>query len=626
MTRSGVFEAPCVDFGIVERHLPLNDSFRVRPPGGRRTFPAAGLLVLGLMGSAIHASAEPPRVGSLGVRNGASFGFARAGGGIAPGSIFVIFGAGMGPEAALQGTIPYPDSLPDDAMGTRVEFRSLESGTSVAAYLLYTSASQLMGILPSETPLGRAEVSVTYQGETSRPQEVNILPRAVGIFTQSMNGQGPGVIQNVDSASDQPLNQLTRPALPGQYIVLWATGLGAITGPDNVEPPVGNVGDEVEVEVAGQRLQASYAGRAPGFPGVDQINVRLPDGEALPDSCYVTLQVWTGDRPSQPVVFSAAATPGPCQNPFGLSPETLADLDAGGRVALGQFRISRFLQQLAPQPWFDPAASFGVASGGFFSVDAGDLAVFSPSWGLDQPQEELGCQVTPLDPPNVIIFGSFDSEEFVPVPESRILQLDAGEALELSGPGEKQQELQRLHAGDSVLVFDYTTQRPNTDGSCCIDTLPGEYFESGEWTLEGTGGADVGAFQTAMQLPPFPEINVPQTVNREQDLELTWSPDGYGQSDQISIGIGSPTQIEVDGQIQTVTTAQVRCGALASSGRLTVPASLMRETLTVSGERKGSWFVSVIRPESDTALFSAPGIDYGVLLFTFGDFRSVNIE
>jgi hypothetical protein len=456
---------------------------------------------------------------------------------------------------------------------------------------------------------------------------VNILPRAVGIFTPGMTGQGPGLIQNVVSASEQPLNELTKPALPGQYIVLWATGLGAIDGADNVEPPIGNVGNQVEVEVAGMRLKPSYAGRAPGFPGVDQINVRLPEAAALPDSCYVALRIWTGDRPSQTVVFSAAATPGPCKHPFGLSPETLADLDAGGRVALGEFRISRLFEDFQPQQGLERSASnVGGASGGFFSVDAGDLAVFSPPLRQDQPQEELGCRIDPpLGAPNVIV-GWFNSEEFAPAPESRIQQLDAGEALQLLGPGGKLQELQRLPAGDSVLVFDYTTQRADPDGSCCMETLPGEYFDPGEWTLEGMGGGDVGAFQATLQLPPFPEIDLPQTVKRDQDVELTWPAAGYGESDQIAIGIGSPTEIELEGNIKVVTTAQVRCVALASSGRVTVPASLMQETLIPSGQYKGSWFVGVTRAPGNTAVFSAPGIDYGALRFTFSDFRSVNIE
>jgi uncharacterized protein (TIGR03437 family) len=596
-------------------------------PAWQRRLPGASLFALGLLGPAIQAAAESPRIAPLGIRNAASFGFAESGGGIAPGSIFGVFGTDLGPETPLQGTIPYPDSLPNDATGTRVEVRSLESGATVAAYLLYTSASQVMGILLSTTPLGRAQLTVIHGGEASEPQEVDVLSRAVGIFTQSMDGRGPGVVQNVVSNADQPLNQLTRPALPGQNIVLWATGLGAIDGADNVAPPVGNVGDDVEVEIAGIKQKASYAGRAPGFPGVDQINVRLPEGEPL-DDCYIALAVWAGGRPSQQVVFSAASAPGPCKHPFGLPAATLANLDAGGRVALGQFRVSRYLQQLAPQPWFDAAAaSFGGASGGFFSVDAGDLAVFSPSLRLDPPPEEPGCHVTNASDVVVARIGWFNSDAFALVPESRIRQLDAGTALQLLGPGGKQQELQRLPpVGDSALVFDYSTQHLDPDGTCCTDALPGEYFDSGEWTIEGTGGADVGAFQATLQLPPFPGLNLPETVNRDQDAELSWSPAGFSETEQIRIAIGGPSEIEAGGQTQVTVTAQINCVALASSGRVTVPASLMREVLTPSGEYAGQWFVSLIRPDSEAAVFSAPGIDYGALLLSFGQFRAVGIE
>ena len=569
------------------------------------------------------AEAAPPEIASLGVRNAASFGFARSGGGIAPGSIFVVFGAGLGPETPLQGTIPYPSSLPDDSTGTRVVIHSLESDTTVAAYLLYTSASQVMAILPSETPLGQAEVTVTFEGETSEPQELNILPRAIGIFTQGMDGRGPGVIQNVVSASDQPLNQLTKPALPGQYIVLWATGLGAISEPDNAEPPVGSVADDVEVEIAGTRLKASYAGRAPGFPGVDQINVRLPDdGEPL-DNCYVALRVWAGERPSQQVVFSAAASPGPCKHPYGFSPETLASLDAGGRVALGEIRLNRNAQEIS-LPDFEPSrSSVSWASGGFFAVDALDLAIFAPPLGGDGLGEGLGCQIVSSLGVAAIWF---NSDNFVvQAPESRIVQLDAGESLQLAGPGSKQLLLSRHPANGSPLVFDYFDQQTGPDGSCC-QSLPGDFLESGEWTLQGAGGTDVGPFEETLQLPPFPEMEVPETVNHLQDLELTWPSVGYGESDRIVVGIGSLTEVEIGGQTLYVTRSQVRCSVPAAEGRVTLPASLMADTLTPSGERQGSVFIGVIRPEEDAAAFSAPGIDHGIVRFTYSRFESVDIE
>jgi hypothetical protein len=260
-------------------------------------------------------------------------------------------------------------------------------------------------------------------------------------------------------------------------------------------------------------------------------------------------------------------------------------------------------------------------------VDSADLVVFSSPAQFGPLPDQSGCSSYSPDRPNQIVSGWINSEAIAPVPESRIVQLDAGESLQLLGPGGKQRELQRLvPIGDAPLVFDYTTQIPYPDGSCCSDTLSGEFFESGEWTFEGSGGEDVGAFRASVRLPPFPGIELPQTVNRDEDRELSWAPEGYGESDQIFIGIGGPIQNEVNGQIQTTITTQVRCSAPAASGGITVPASLMREAVTPSGERPGMWFVSVIRPDAGTAVFSAPGIDHGTLLFTFGEYHAVNIE
>src|SRR5207248_1257343 len=45
---------------------------------------------------------------------------------------------------------------------------------------------------------------------------------------RSLNGLGPALAQNQDSS----LNQLTNPALPEQYVILWGTGLGSARAGD----------------------------------------------------------------------------------------------------------------------------------------------------------------------------------------------------------------------------------------------------------------------------------------------------------------------------------------------------------------------------------------------------------
>lgn len=58
------------------------------------------------------------------------------------------------------------------------------------------------------------------------------------------------------------------PALRGDIIALFATGLGATEERGGLEWAQ----LQPEVEIGGVRVAAAYAGRAPGFAGLDQIN------------------------------------------------------------------------------------------------------------------------------------------------------------------------------------------------------------------------------------------------------------------------------------------------------------------------------------------------------------------
>ena len=58
---------------------------------------------------------------------------------------------------------------------------------------------------------------------------ISVVPSAFGIFARNEAGSGPGVVQNYISATDQPLNAPIGPARPGQVMILWGTGLGAVS-------------------------------------------------------------------------------------------------------------------------------------------------------------------------------------------------------------------------------------------------------------------------------------------------------------------------------------------------------------------------------------------------------------
>jgi uncharacterized protein (TIGR03437 family) len=64
------------------------------------------------------------------------------------------------------------------------------------------------------------------------------------------------------------------PAIPGETISLYGTGLGTVTLKNGLA-----VADNTpQVSIDGLPATVTWAGRAPGYQGLDQINVQIPAG------------------------------------------------------------------------------------------------------------------------------------------------------------------------------------------------------------------------------------------------------------------------------------------------------------------------------------------------------------
>jgi uncharacterized protein (TIGR03437 family) len=77
-----------------------------------------------------------------------------------------------------------------------------------------------------------------------------------------------GAVVNQDGTLNGPFAPLPR----GQALVIYATGLG----PVEAQGQLSVVSTTVSVVLNGQELQPFYAGTAPGFPGLYQVNVSIP--------------------------------------------------------------------------------------------------------------------------------------------------------------------------------------------------------------------------------------------------------------------------------------------------------------------------------------------------------------
>ena len=124
------------------------------------------------------------------------------------------------------------------------------------ARILYTSSDQLNLQVPAELTGNTASLVVTANGVASAPMTVNIAGANPGIFT-------PGIL-NQDSSVNSPTN----PANTGSFVQIYATG---VLGPEGTGIVEARLHDQVYGNLP-------YAGPAPGIPGVQQINLQIPEG------------------------------------------------------------------------------------------------------------------------------------------------------------------------------------------------------------------------------------------------------------------------------------------------------------------------------------------------------------
>ena len=136
------------------------------------------------------------------------------------------------------------------------------------------------------------------------------------------------------------------PAHPGDTIVLWGTGGGADAQNDNG----GSAGDQTAagnfIVTAGTRqITPFYAGTSSGYPGLFQINFRLPADIAI--DCFTTISVTASGEASNTVVIPiAAAGQTSCTDPT-MPASVLSKLDSGANIYFGGLVITRVTEALA---------------------------------------------------------------------------------------------------------------------------------------------------------------------------------------------------------------------------------------------------------------------------------------
>jgi uncharacterized protein (TIGR03437 family) len=212
---------------------------------------------------------------------------------IASGSIVSIFGTEMAAGAQSANAVP----LPVDMSGTNVTING------ITAPLFYTSPTQINAQVPFEILPGQATVVVHRGGQASAARSAGISAAAPAIFTVNQTGAGPGVIVH---ASDFSLVTASSPAHAGEYVILYCTGLGALQRPvrtGDVPPtPPPQIAGQAQVTFGSVPAVVSYAGVAPGFVGLYQVNAQIAAG--TPAGAAVPVQIFINGAPSNPVTLA----------------------------------------------------------------------------------------------------------------------------------------------------------------------------------------------------------------------------------------------------------------------------------------------------------------------------------
>jgi uncharacterized protein (TIGR03437 family) len=186
---------------------------------------------------------------------------------VAPGELVSLFGEGLGPASGAAGAFDAAGSLPLALAGVEVRF------DGEPAPVLYAQAKQVNVQTPYRV-FGRSSThaQVFYLGALAGVADLAVADAAPAFFAVATNQDGT-------------LNTASAPVARGEIVVLYATGEGLTDGANLTGKaatfPYAKPKLPVRVTVGGGALaEILYAGCAPGWAGLMQVNARLPGGLA----------------------------------------------------------------------------------------------------------------------------------------------------------------------------------------------------------------------------------------------------------------------------------------------------------------------------------------------------------
>jgi minor extracellular serine protease Vpr len=241
----------------------------------------------GLTATFTATSRNPPVINVNGAVDAA---YPQPGQGVAPGSYIAVYGVNLAPATEGYST-PY---LPVAIAQTSVSFDSANG--SAPGHLTYISPVQVNLQIPWEMQnQSTAQIKVSIEDSSGALYSLPLVPYAPAIFASNGAAAALDASFHVISNSNQ--------AKQGQNISLYCNGLGPVTNqpasgdPAPGPPNLSNTMATPTVMISGQNATVLFSGLAPGYAGLYQINVTVPNvGSGVKQ---VTVAI--GEVTSQPV-------------------------------------------------------------------------------------------------------------------------------------------------------------------------------------------------------------------------------------------------------------------------------------------------------------------------------------
>lgn len=194
----------------------------------------------------------------------ASYGFSA----IVAKSIVAGFGANLANTTLAASTSLLPTSLGGASVSV-VDFKGVER----LSPLFFASPNQINYQIPAGTAPGPALLKFTSGAQTVTGSTI-VAPSAISIFTTNASGSGPAAALDAFTFTGAPFNANQSNGQPN-LMAIFCTGLG-----EDATDLDGNFASSVQAKIDDQLVMTSYAGRAPGFTGLNQLNIVFPAGIA----------------------------------------------------------------------------------------------------------------------------------------------------------------------------------------------------------------------------------------------------------------------------------------------------------------------------------------------------------